>query len=174
MFGYAKEKILQIFGIKILMFVENINKLKNEEFINIFKNIFEHSDFITHEVEGLRPFQNKLDVIDSFIKVFDNLTMDVKIKIAEGLTEFSKQEQSGAGLANCNDEEYRKFHKLNDEFKAKFDIPFIFAIRGKSKSDIFKEFETRLKSDNIEQELDKSINQVKKIATLRLNEIIHE
>ena len=39
---------------------------------------------------------------------------------------------------------------------------------------IFREFETRLKSDNIEQELDKSINQVKKIATLRLNEIIHE
>ena len=43
-----------------------------------------------------------------------------------------------------------------------------------SKEDILKEFETRLKSDNIEQELDKSINQVKKIATLRLNEIIHE
>ena len=56
----------------------------------------------------------------------------------------------------------------------RFGIPFIFAIRGKSKSDILKEFETRLKSDNIEQELDKSINQVKKIATLRLNEIIHE
>ena len=169
------------------MIVENINKLENAEFINIFKNIFEHSDFITKEVEGLRPFQNKLDVINSFIKVFDALAMDVKIKIVkshpdlgdkikivEGLTEFSQQEQSGAGLANCNDEEYRKFHKLNDEFKEKFGIPFIFAIRGKSKSDILKEFETRLKSDNIEQELDKSINQVKKIATLRLNEIIHE
>ena len=142
---------------------ENTKKRKEKNMqIYSFKNIFEHSDFITHEVEGLRPFQNKLDVIDSFIKVFDNLTMDVKIKIikshpdlgdkikiAEGLTEFSKQEQSGAGLANCNDEEYRKFHKLNDEFKAKFDIPFIFAIRGKSKSDILKEFETRLKSDNI-------------------------
>ena len=169
------------------MIVENINKLENAEFINIFKNIFEHSDFITNEVKGLRPFQNKLDVINSFIKVFDALAMDVKIKIikshpdlgdkikiVEGLTEFSKQEQSGAGLANCNDEEYRKFHKLNDEFKEKFGIPFIFAIRGKSKSDILKEFETRLKSDNIEQELDKSINQVKKIATLRLNEIMHD
>ena len=123
MIGYAKEKILQIFGIKILMIVENINKLENAEFINIFKNIFAHSDFITNEVEGLRPFQNKLDVINSFIKVFDALAMDVKIKIVkshpdlgdkikivEGLTEFSKQEQSGAGLANCNDEEYRKFH----------------------------------------------------------------
>ena len=169
------------------MIIENINKLENTEIKNIFKNIFEHSDFITHEVEVLRPFQNKLDVINSFIKVFDALAMDVKIKIVkshpdlgdkikivEGLTEFSQQEQSGAGLANCNDEEYRKFHKLNDEFKEKFGIPFIFAIRGKSKSDILKEFETRLKSDNIEQELDKSINQVKKIATLRLNEIIHE
>ena len=40
--------------------------------------------------------------------------------------------------------------------------------------EIFNEFESRLKSDNIEEELDKSINQVKKIATLRLNEIIHE
>ena len=68
MFGYVNEKILQIFGIKILMIVENINKLENAEFINIFKNIFEHSDFITHEVEGLRPFQNKLDVINSLLK----------------------------------------------------------------------------------------------------------
>ena len=169
------------------MIVETINKLDKEEFINVFKNIFEHSDFITRDAEDLRPFRNKLHVIDSFMKIFDLLTRDVKIniikshpdlgdkiKIAEGLTNFSKQEQSGAGLANCNDAEYSKFHKLNDKFKSKFRIPFIFAIRGKTKSEIFDEFERRLKSDNIEQELDKSINQVKKIASLRLNEIIYE
>ena len=169
------------------MIVENINKLEKLEFINIFKNIFEHSDFITHDVEELRPFKNKSDVIDSFINIFNSLSMEVKInivkshpdlgdkiKIAEGLTEFSSLEQSGAGLTNCNDAEFKKFHKLNDEFKKKFSIPFIFAIRGKAKIEIFDEFESRLKSDNIEEELDKSINQVKKIATLRLNEIIHE
>ena len=70
--------------------------------------------------------------------------------------------------------EYSKFHTLNDKFKSKFRIPFIYAIRGKTKSEIFDEFERRLKSDNIEQELDKSLNQVKKIASLRLNEIIYE
>ena len=187
MFGYVKEKRLQIFGIIILMIVETINKLDKEEFINIFKNIFEHSDFITHDAESLRPFRNKLHVIDSFMKIFDSLSRDVKIsiikshpdlgdkiKIAEGLTNFSKHEQSSAGLANCNDAEYSKFHILNDKFKSKFRIPFIFAIRGKTKSEIFDEFERRLKSDNIEQELDKSLNQVKKIASLRLNEIIYE
>ena len=64
----------------------------------------------------MRPFQNKLDVINSFIKVFDALAMNVKItiikshpdlgdkiKIAEGLTEFSKQEQSGACLLYTSD-----------------------------------------------------------------------
>ena len=40
--------------------------------------------------------------------------------------------------------------------------------------ELIEKFYDILKSDNIEQELDKSINQVKKIATLRLNEIIHE
>ena len=45
------------------MIVENINKLEKLEFINIFKNIFEHSDFITHDVEGLRPFKNKSDAV---------------------------------------------------------------------------------------------------------------
>ena len=31
----------------------------------------------------MRPFQNKLDLIDSFIKVFDTLSMDIKIKIVK-------------------------------------------------------------------------------------------
>ena len=136
------------------MIVKNINKLEKLEFINIFKNIFEHSDFITHDVEGLRPFKNKSDVIDSFINIFNSLSMEVKInivkshpdlgdkiKIAEGLTEFSSLEQSGAGLTNCNDAEFKKFHKLNDEFKKKFSIPFIFAIKGKTKIEIFNEFD---------------------------------
>ena len=42
------------------------------------------------------------------------------------------------------------------------------------KKDILNEFISRLKSDNIEQELDKSLIQVKKIATLRINEIISD
>ena len=47
-------------------------------------------------------------------------------------------------------------------------------LEEKQKKKILNEFIIRLKSENIEQELDKSIIQVKKIATLRINEIISD
>ena len=167
------------------MNINEVNNLDQYKFFEIFDNIFEHSDFITKIVEKTRPFKSKEEVIDYFIQTFDSLDKDIKIniikshpdlgdklKIKKGLTNFSQDEQAKAGLAECTDDEFSEFHKLNNSFKIKFNIPFIFAIRDKTKTEIFEEFKGRLKSDNIQQELDKSLNQVKKIASLRINEII--
>ena len=167
------------------MNINEVNNLDQYKFFEIFDNIFEHSDFITKIVEKKRPFKSKEEVIDYFIQTFDSLNKDIKIniikshpdlgdklKIKKGLTNFSQDEQAKAGLAECTDDEFNEFHKLNNSFKIKFNIPFIFAIRDKTKTEIFEEFKSRLKSDNIQQELDKSLNQVKKIASLRINEII--
>ena len=167
------------------MNINEVNNLEQYIFFEIFDNIFEHSDFITKIVEKTRPFKSKEEVIDYFIQTFDSLDKDIKIniikshpdlgdklKIKKGLTNFSQDEQAKAGLAECTDDEFSEFHKLNNSFKIKFNIPFIFAIRDKTKTEIFEEFKSRLKSDNIQQELDKSLNQVKKIASLRINEII--
>ncbi len=167
------------------MNIKEVNNLEQNAFFEIFKNIFEHSDFITKLVQKNRPFNDKADIINNFLKIFDNLDkaskvniikshpdLGDKLKIIEDLTKFSQEEQAKAGLTECTDEEFGEFHNLNNKFKSKFNIPFIFAVRGKTKKEIFDEFKNRLKSDNIEQELDKSIIQVKKIATLRINEII--
>ena len=167
------------------MNINEVNNLEQYIFFEIFDNIFEHSDFITKIVEKTRPFKSKEEVIDYFLQTFDSLDEDIKIniiklhpdlgdklKIKKGLTDFSQNEQAKAGLAECTDDEFSEFHKLNNSFKIKFNIPFIFAIRDRTKTEIFEEFKSRLKSDNIQQELDKSLNQVKKIASLRINEII--
>ena len=63
---------------------------------------------------------------------------------------------------------------MNNEFKLKFDIPFIFAVKGKNKSIIIEEFKKRLQNDNIEKEVEESIRQVKQIVDFRLNEIVNE
>ena len=167
------------------MNINEVNNLEENVFFEIFKNIYEHSDFITNLVQKKRPFKNKSEIINHFINIFDSLDQDTKLdiirshpdlgdkfKIKDGLTNFSQEEQFRAGLTECNDEEFNEFNRLNNEFKSKFNIPFIYAVRGKTKKDILDEFISRLKSDNIEQELDKSLIQVKKIATLRIYEII--
>jgi 2-oxo-4-hydroxy-4-carboxy-5-ureidoimidazoline decarboxylase len=188
-FGYAKEKKLLLIGIKIIhnMNIAEINLQPKEIFINKFKNIFEKTTFITKDAENQRPYQNKIHMINIFISIFDLLDIKKKIKIIcshpdlgdkvkinQGLTKLSKDEQSQAGLTDCTEEEFKLFNELNAAFKLKFNIPFIFAVRGKNKNDIIKEFNSRLVNSNVDSEINISIEQVKKIALLRLEEIIDD
>ena len=63
---------------------------------------------------------------------------------------------------------------MNNEFKSKFGIPFIFAVKGSNKNTIIAEFKRRLINENIDIEFNESIIQVKRIARFRLEDIIHE
>ena len=92
----------------------------------------------------------------------------------DNLTNLSKNEQKNAGLNMCTEEEYSLFSKMNNEFKLKFDIPFIFAVKGSNKEIIIEEFKKRLINDDINKEINESIKQVKKIAYFRLEEIVDE
>ena len=167
------------------MNIDDINSLSNSNFIETFKNIFEKTKSITKKAENLRPYKNKKHMIDSFLLVFDSLNLKKKlqiinshpdladkIKINQGLTKLSQEEQSLAGLNECTEEEFKLFNKLNSSFKLKFNIPFIYAIRGKNKSDIVSEFKIRLINSDINSEIDISTEQVKRIAHLRLEKLI--
>ena len=135
------------------MNIDDINNLSVKIFIETFKNIFEKTSIIAKEVEILRPYKNKEHMIDSFLLVFDSLNLDNKvqiinnhpdlgdkIRINQGLSKLSQEEQLLAGLNDCTEEEFELFNKLNTSFKLKFNIPFIYAVRGKNKSDIINEF----------------------------------
>ena len=162
-----------------------INSLSNEIFIETFKNIFEKSTFIAEDAKNIRPYKNKKHVIDSFLSIFDSLNLETKIKIInnhpnlgdkikiyQGLTKSSQEEQTLAGLSQCTEEEFNLFNELNSAFKLKFNIPFIFAVRGKNKNEIINEFQLRLNNADINSEIEISIEQVKRIANLRLEELI--
>ena len=169
------------------MKIEYINSLSNSQFIETFKHIFEKTESITKKVESLRPYKNKEHMIDSFLFMFASLNLKKKlqiinnhpdlgdkIKINQGLTKLSYEEQSLSGLKDCTEDEFKLFNELNSSFKLKFNIPFIYAIRGKNKKDIIKEFQSRLINSDINSEIDISIEQVKRIAILRLEELIDD
>ena len=167
------------------MNINNVNKLNVSNFIETFKNIFEKTKSITKKAESLRPFKNKVHMIDSFLLIFDSLDLKKKlqiiknhpdlggkIRINQDLTYLSQEEQSLAGLKDCTENEFKLFNQLNTSFKLKFNIPFIYAVRGKNKADIINEFKSRLLNKDINSEIDISIEQVKRIALLRLEELI--
>ena len=126
-------------------------------------------------------------MIDIFLLKFDSLNIKKKlqiinnhpdlgdrVKINQNLTKLSQEEQALAGLQDCSEDEFKLFNELNSSFKLKFNIPFIYAVRGKNKKDIIDEFKFRLKNFNINSEIDISIKQVKRIALLRLKELIND
>ena len=169
------------------MNVEDINNMSDEIFIDSFKNIFEKTPLLAKLTLSHKPFKDKVHVINTFINQFENLDsprkkkiiknhpdLGEKIKINDNLTDLSKNEQKNAGLDNCTHEEYSFFEKMNNEFKLKFDIPFIFAVKGSNKNMIIKEFKRRLMNDKIDIEFNESIKQVKKIANFRLEDIIDD
>ena len=169
------------------MKIHDVNNLSSDKFIESFNNIFEKTSSISISSEKKRPFNNKKEMIETFINEFDNLNIDSKknvlknhpdlgnkLKITSDLTEMSKNEQRNVGLNNCTEDEFLLFKKMNDEYKSKFSIPFIFAVKGANKSIIIDEFKRRLIIENIELEIEEAIKQVKKIAKFRLNEIIDD
>ena len=87
------------------------------------------------------------------------------------LTAASTQEQASAGLDLLTDAERDRFTELNERYKAKFGLPFIMAVKGRSKEEILAAFDARLDND-VEAEFQTALEQIEKIALLRLKEML--
>ena len=164
--------------------INNINKLSEIQFIKLFANIFENSQFLAEDLyrkkgEGFNDFE---DLTKKMMDVFDNTTKKQKLKILNvhpdladkakiaSLTSDSKKEQNSAGLDQCTEDEFNEFKKLNDLYKKKFNFPFILAVKGKNKNEILDNFKKRISFDPT-TEFDQAIKQVKQIVSLRLKEL---
>ena len=159
---------------------KNINLLKKKEFLSIFGNIFEKSDWIADEVFNLKPFKDSNDLVIKMMNIYENSNNEKIIKIfnlhpelaiEKNLTSFSSKEQTGAKLNDCSKEEFEEFEKLNTDYKKKYGFPFIIAVKGKNKDEILDNFRQRIQND-FEIEFNEAKYQVKKIASLRLEGIL--
>ena len=160
--------------------IDKFNQLNKSEFISIFGNVFEKTEWIAERCYESKPYNNLDELVLKMMKIFENIEKEKHLEIlnshpdlavAKKLTEDSKNEQKNANLNQCTDEEFVEFKKLNEEYKKKFGFPFIIAVKGKNKEEILNSFRQRI-TNNINLEFEEAIKQVKKIASFRLNEII--
>ncbi|KAL3756321.1 hypothetical protein ACHAWU_007272 [Discostella pseudostelligera] len=87
------------------------------------------------------------------------------------LTAESRLEQRRSGLSSLTPEELQKFIILNEEYKSKFNIPFILAVRNATKYTVLCAIERRVHS-NYETEIATALSQVHNIAWMRLLAIV--
>ena len=90
---------------------------------------------------------------------------------AGALSQDSTNEQAGAGLDCLSDGEVQHFTALNTAYREKYSMPFIIAVKGRSKAEILAAFETRLGSDP-DTEMATALNEIERIALLRLRDML--
>ena len=164
-----------------MQLIKDINLLTEKEFLSLFGNIFEKSDWIAIKAFELKPFKNAKDLSDKMINIYEKsskekiieiFNLHPKLAIEKKLTSFSSKEQMGAKLNTCTEEELAEFKNLNEQYQIKFAFPFIIAVKGKSKNEILNSFRKRVEN-NFNDEFEEAKQQVKKIASLRLIEILN-
>ena len=161
--------------------INKINKLSRSEFVKVFANIFENTEWIAEELYNQIPFNNFEELSSKILNIFETATEEKQLKILNAhpdlanktkiglLTPDSLKEQTNAGLDQCTEKEFNEFKKLNETYK-KFGFPFILAIKEKTKIEILDNFRKRISSDP-KIEFKEAVKQVKQIASFRFKEL---
>ena len=162
--------------------LNKIEKLSENEFTEVFGNIFENANWIAKKLYEQKPFDDFQDLTNKMISEFDKLDNQIKLKILNShpdladktkissLTQDSLKEQNSAKLDECTEEEFNEFKNLNSQYKSKFGFPFIIAVKGKDRLKILVNFKKRILYDR-ETEFNEAVKEVKQIATIRLAEL---
>jgi 2-oxo-4-hydroxy-4-carboxy-5-ureidoimidazoline decarboxylase len=125
-----------------------------------------------------RPFADREALIGAFSHALREATPEAKLALIRAhpdlaararLTAESTSEQAGAGLDRLGATEFARFTELNDAYKQRFGFPFIFAVRGASKTQILRAFEERV-GNSPEVEFETALSQITRIFRFRLED----
>jgi OHCU decarboxylase len=166
------------------MTIAELNNLSREEFTRVIGPVFEHSPWIAESAWEQRPFDDSERLYLALFRVVQNAGPEKQVKLiqahpdlvgraalAGSLTPESNREQASAGLGQLSPQEIALFQKNNAAYQAKFGFPFVICARLNKKEAILQGFETRLKNTR-EHEILAALDQIGKIAWLRLQDII--
>ena len=165
--------------------LEEINQLDEAAFVNILGSVYEETPAVAKRVwqtDGSRPFLSVQDLHQKMVAVVSSMSWSEQLALIQAhpqlganveMAEASVREQKGAGLRQMTDAERKRIDELNQAYVDKFGFPFVMAVKGYGKKEILAAFEERLKNSR-EEEKRRSLDEINKIARLRLEELIVE
>jgi 2-oxo-4-hydroxy-4-carboxy-5-ureidoimidazoline decarboxylase len=166
------------------IFLSVLNACSRDEFVAALGNVFEYSPWIAEQAAIARPFEGVQQLFDAMKTVVDQTAPDLRLALIRGhpdlanktqrdagLTAESSAEQHGAGLDRLSSAEFKAFERVNSAYRNKCGFPYIVCARRHTKGSILRDFERRLTNDTA-TEVQNSINEIYRIAALRVAELV--
>jgi 2-oxo-4-hydroxy-4-carboxy-5-ureidoimidazoline decarboxylase len=164
--------------------LSELNACSKDDFVGALANIFEYSPWIAGQAASARPFTGVNQLFAAMRAAVDRATPELRLALikahpdladktqrAAGLTAESSAEQNRIGLDRLSDAEYEAFERVNNAYRARFGFPYIVCVRRHTKDSILRDFERRLPNDG-ETEMRKSIEEICRIAALRVDQLV--
>ncbi|MFJ7745499.1 2-oxo-4-hydroxy-4-carboxy-5-ureidoimidazoline decarboxylase [Peribacillus sp. NPDC097295] len=160
--------------------LEMLQVKSDEEFTDFLGDVFEHSPWIPEQAAASRPFSTLLSLHQCMVDIVNRSSTEKKLDLIRKhpnlgdkveMTDDSIKEQRGAGLKDLTALEYENFLSLNKRYMDKFGFPFILAVRGKDKNEIYDAMQTRIHHTE-KEEFETALFEIHRIALLRLQEKI--
>lgn len=135
--------------------LDQVNVMAHADFMAVFGDVAEHSPWVAEAAAAERPFGDRREMVAAFASAMQSAPQAAKLSLLRAhpdlagkaeLTDDSTREQAGAGLDTLSSDEFERFTSMNEAYKAKFEFPFIYAVKGADKYQILEAFEERLEN----------------------------
>jgi|TARA_B100000073_G_C23370152_1_gene426569 2-oxo-4-hydroxy-4-carboxy-5-ureidoimidazoline decarboxylase len=159
--------------------------LEQEKFIKHYGSLYENSPHIalaiyeSHRLDTLSPLEilslmkdyvTKMDHESKMSLILEHPELGIKKGLQNNLTAHSKKEQNRAGLDSLSGSDFNLLSSLNKEYMNKFKFPFIIAVSGLNKEEVFRNIQVRLQN-TVEKEFNTALEEIHKIAEIRLKNL---
>lgn len=162
--------------------LKRANSLSREEFVATFGSLYEHSPWVAEGAYSRRPFDGISELHEGFVRAVHDAPRERQLDLirshpdlagkaamAGELTTESTAEQSSAGLDRLSPQEYETFTRINREYRDKFGIPMVVAVREHTRESIIAQAKARL-SHSRDEEIETALGEIDKIAWIRLQD----
>ena len=166
--------------------LKRLNMMNAHGFARTVGHAFENSPWVAERAFHLHPFTSRDDLIEKLCKTVKSASDEEKLNLIRAhpdlvgriaqrgqLTAESKSEQAAAGLDHLSPDEVETFQAYNDVYREQFGFPFVICARENRKEAILEAFPRRLKH-NREREIQVAIDEICKIARLRVIDAVEE
>ena len=166
--------------------LSELNALPVDTFTDYCAGVYEHSPWIARQAAALRPFADTVALLAALCQVLEQAGHEQQLALIRAhpdlagraalrgeLTAASTSEQAGAGLDQCSPEELARFTALNDAYQARFNFPFIMAVKNATRHQILDAFETRI-HNSPDAEFAMALSQINRIAAFRVADLVTE